>query len=122
MRAEVMATDFGQIWGRFAFATIVIGVLAVPTLSQSLRQEVDCRGVLIGTAVRPAQFSELPYASTLAREFNLIQPEDVMKWSTIQPDRPSFDFAAGDAVVDFAAAHQMKVRGHTLVWGRHNPL
>jgi endo-1,4-beta-xylanase len=45
-----------------------------------------------------------------------------MKRSTIQPDRPSFDFAAGDAVVDFAAAHQMKVRGHTLVWGRHNPL
>lgn len=72
-----MATDSGQIWGRFAFATIVMGVLAVPTLAQSLRQEADCRGVLIGTTVRPAQFPELPYASTLAREFNLIQPEDV---------------------------------------------
>ena len=72
--------------------------------------------------VRPAQFSELAYGTTLAREFNLIQPEDVMKWSVIRPDRASFDFTAGDAVVAFAAAHQMQVRGHTLVWGRHNPL
>jgi len=69
--------------------------------------------------VRPAQFSELAYGTTLAREFNLIQPEDVMKGSVIRPDRASFDFTAGDAVVAFAAAHQMQVRGHTLVWGRH---
>jgi len=117
-----MSADFGQSWARFAFATIAVGSLAVPTLAQSLRQEADCRGVLIGTAVRPAQFSELPYTTTLVREFDLIQPEDVMKWSTIRPDRTTFDFTAGDQVVAFAAAHKMKVRGHTLVWGRHNPL
>ncbi len=117
-----MSVDVLQRWAGFGVVILALGVLVVPGQAQTLRQEADCRGVLIGSAVRPAQFSEIAYGTTLAREFNLIQPEDVMKWSVIRPDRASFDFTAGDAVVAFAAAHQMKVRGHTLVWGRHNPL
>src|SRR2546426_2287501 len=89
--------------------------------AQSLRREADCTGILVGTAVRTSQFSESAYATTLVREFNMMQAEDVMKWSTIRPDRQTFNFTLGDQVVDFAQAHDMKVRGHTLLWGRHNP-
>ncbi len=32
-----------------------------------------------------------------------------------------FDFSLADRIVDFASAHGMKVRGHTLVWHRQNP-
>jgi hypothetical protein len=46
----------------------------------SLREAAQASGMLIGTAVRPAQFSEAAYASTLAREFNMMEPEDVLKW------------------------------------------
>jgi endo-1,4-beta-xylanase len=77
--------------------------------------------VLIGTAVRPSQLSEQAYASTLAREFNMVEAEDAMKWWVLRPGRATYDFRQGDKVVRFAQAHQMKVRGHCLVWGRYNP-
>jgi endo-1,4-beta-xylanase len=40
---------------------------------QSLREAAQSSRVLIGTAVRPAQLSEAAYASTLAREFNMLR-------------------------------------------------
>jgi endo-1,4-beta-xylanase len=89
--------------------------------AQSLRDAAENDSVLIGTAVRPWQLSESAYASTLAHEFNMVEAEDAMKWRTLRPDERSFDFRQGDAMVNFAQAHQMKIRGHCLVWGRDNP-
>ena len=60
------------------------------------------------------------YAATLAREFNMVEPEDVMKWWVVRHDE-GFDFRQGDEVVKFAQAHGMKVRGHCLVWDHDNP-
>ena len=59
---------------------------------QSLRQEADRAGVLVGAAVNPAYLSEPGYAATLAREFNMLEPEDAMKWTTLRPDERTFDF------------------------------
>jgi len=89
--------------------------------AQTLRQQADSVGFLVGTAVRPSQLAELAYASTLAREFNMVEAEDAMKWRTLRPEADTFDFRQGDELVRFAQAHQMKVRGHCLVWGRDNP-
>jgi endo-1,4-beta-xylanase len=96
--------------------------LSAQSLSeQSLREAARGSGILIGTAVRPVHLSEAAYASTLAREFNMVEPEDALKWEVVHPERESFDFSQGDQIVDFAARHGMKVRGHTLVWHRQNP-
>jgi hypothetical protein len=35
--------------------------------------------VLVSAAVRPSLFSEVAYSATLAREFNMVEPEDAMK-------------------------------------------
>ena len=88
---------------------------------ESLREAAQRSGILVGTAVRPAQLTEAAYASTLAREFNLLQPEDAMKWEVLRPEPTPFDFSQADRLVDFAARHHMKVRGHTLVWHQQNP-
>jgi endo-1,4-beta-xylanase len=88
---------------------------------QSLREVASASGMLIGAAVRPAQLSEAAYASTLAREFNMLEPEDALKWEVVHPQRQSFDFSQADQIVDFAIRHGMKVRGHTLVWHQQNP-
>jgi len=88
---------------------------------QSLREAADRSHILIGTAVRPAQLSEPAYAATLAREFNMAEPEDALKWEVLRPDPQSFDFQQADQVVDFAIRHNMKVRGHTLVWHKQIP-
>src|SRR6202158_6276911 len=89
--------------------------------NQSLREAAQASGMLVGTAVRPAQLSEAAYASTLAREFNMLEPEDVLKWKVVHPDPQSFDFSQAHQIMDFATRHGMNVRGHTLVWHQQNP-
>lgn len=104
--------------GRVVALVLLTSILCLP---QSLHQAGDRDGVLVGTAVRPSQLSETAYASTLAREFSMVEAEDAMKWAILRPDQATYDFRQGDEVVRFAQAHQMKVRGHCLVWGRDNP-
>lgn len=94
---------------------------AASCVAQTLRQEADRRGMLAGTAVQPGYLDQRAYAATLAREFNMVEPEDALKWTALRPDEKSFDFSAADKIVAFAHAHDMKVRGHNLVWGIHNP-
>ncbi len=78
-------------------------------------------GFHIGAAVSvPSLHNDATYAATLAREFNLVTPENVMKMETIQPQRGVFDFAPADELVAFAEANGMAIHGHTLVW--HNQL
>jgi len=89
--------------------------------AQSLRQEADRIGILFGAAVNHRYLDQPAYTETLAREFNMIEAEDAMKWTATRPDANTFDFTAGDALVAFAQAHNMKVRGHNLLWGIHNP-
>jgi hypothetical protein len=59
---------------------ILVGTISAVCYAQSLRQETDQAGMLVGTAVRPTLFSETAYAKTLASEFNMVEPEDAMKW------------------------------------------
>jgi endo-1,4-beta-xylanase len=95
--------------------------VACTAAASSLREKADCAGILIGTAVRLGPLSEAAYAATLAREYNLLEPEDSLKWEVLHPVRDSFDFSDPDRIVSFAKLHGMKIRGHTLVWTHQNP-
>jgi endo-1,4-beta-xylanase len=87
----------------------------------TLRQAAAAAGLLVGAAVRPYALSEPAYAETLGREFNMVEPEDAMKWWTVRRNPGVFDFHEGAQIVGFARAHDMKVRGHCLVWDHDNP-
>jgi endo-1,4-beta-xylanase len=58
---------------------------------------------------------------TLSSEVNCMEPGTQFKWATIHPAKDTFDFGPADALVDFAIAHNMKVRGVVLLWGMWNP-
>lgn len=105
---------------RIARQLIALAVLTAST-PQTLREAASVSGVLIGSAVRPYLLSEAAYSATLAREFNMVEPEDALKSWTLRPTADSFDFKQGDEIVRFAEAHGMKVRGHCLVWDHNNP-
>lgn len=102
-------------------ALISLLLSAAPAPPATLRQAADKAGILVGTAVRPSLFSEAAYAATLAREFNMVEPEDAMKWWVVRHDADTFDFRQADEIVAFAESHGMKVRGHCLVWDHNNP-
>ena len=61
------------------------------------------------------------HAFLLSKHFNSVTSENDMKWGTLQPAEGTFAFAAADAQVAFANAHNQAVRGHTLVWHQQNP-
>jgi endo-1,4-beta-xylanase len=105
------------------FIPTILGILilvAASSTPSTLRQVADRTGLLIGTAVRPYALSDAAYSETLGREFNMVEPEDAMKWWTVRRSE-GFDFSDGDEIVRFAKAHGMKVRGHCLVWDHDNP-
>lgn len=87
----------------------------------SLRFRAEAQGLWIGAAVQPAFFEDPTYVAILQREFNLLTPENAMKWDAIHPAPDRYDFRQADAVVRFAIQNHQKIRGHTLVWGQALP-
>jgi len=60
------------------------------------------------------------YMEVARREFNILTPENQMKWDTIHPERNRYNFTPAEKHVEFAEENNMIVHGHTLVW--HNQL
>ena len=78
---------------------------------------------LVGAAVsRDQVMGKDPEAMKLAaKQFNTLTGENVMKWEKIEPRENHFDWEGADALVDFAAANNMEVAGHVLVWHQQTP-
>lgn len=60
------------------------------------------------------------YRTTVAREFNSLTPENVMKMGPIHPSENTYSWANADTLVAFAQQNGQRVHGHALVW--HNSL
>lgn len=54
-------------------------------------------------------------------ECGMLVSEYSFKWAALQPEPGVFTFAEAEALMAFAAANNMGVRGHTLVWHEANP-
>lgn len=92
----------------------------VPTL----RELASDRGIGFGTAVDRGLDLRGPegtaYRGILVSEFDVLTPENDMKHARIHPAEDVYSFARADSLVDLAEAHDMRVRGHTLVWHNQN--
>jgi endo-1,4-beta-xylanase len=77
----------------------------------------------IGAAVNERQFTgrDSVGAMLIARQFNTITPENVLKWENVHPRLGVYDFSAADQYVDFGTRNGMFVVGHTLVWHSQVP-
>jgi endo-1,4-beta-xylanase len=91
------------------------------TTTASLRSLATQRGLKIGAAVNALALQNQPnYRQTLAEQFNLVTPENAMKFQPLRPTRQGYNFEQADAIATFAKNNNMSLRGHTLVW--HNQL
>jgi len=48
--------------------------------------------------------------------FDIITPENELKWGIVQASEGSFNFAPADAIADFARARGMSMIGHAFIW------
>ncbi|NEC88828.1 non-reducing end alpha-L-arabinofuranosidase family hydrolase [Streptomyces sp. SID12501] len=78
-------------------------------------------GRYFGTAVAAGKLGDTTYATILNREFNMVTPENELKWDTTERTRGSFNFGPGDQIANQASSHGQRLRGHTLVWHSQLP-
>src|SRR4051812_5331440 len=83
---------------------------------EPLRSAAVSGGKLVGAAIQSGFLSDLRYSGVLGRHFNYVTAEYEMKWDPIERTRGDNDFNAGDAIVNYAQAFGMRVKGHALVW------
>ena len=74
----------------------------------------------IGAAIWPGDITGA-HSELLRKHFNSVTAENAMKWGPIEPTEGNFNFARPDALVAFAKANHMLVRGHNLAWHQQNP-
>ena len=90
--------------------------------TQTLRSLSERRGLFIGAAVNArALRDDAAYRETLAREYNMLTPENEMKFGTLVKEPNVYNFGPADEILAFARANDMSLRGHTLVWHNQNP-
>ncbi|HUR94108.1 MAG TPA: endo-1,4-beta-xylanase [Gemmatimonadales bacterium] len=81
------------------------------------RPRLDIGAAVQGRALR----TDSAYATAVARHFSIVTTENALKFGPLRPSRDRYDFSEADAIVEFAGAHGLAVRGHTLVWKRQHP-
>lgn len=86
----------------------------VPSLKDLYKDDFDIGAAVNLNTIKSAK-------GLLGAQFNSITAENDMKFERVHPHEDVYTFAAADEIVDFAALHGMKVRGHTLVWHNQTP-
>jgi endo-1,4-beta-xylanase len=89
---------------------------------QTLRQRAVAKGLLYGAALQTKQVeTDSAFAKAIAQECNIIVPESELKWRVVRPSPSVYHFASTDKLLSFANTHNMKMRGHALVWHEDLP-
>ena len=87
----------------------------------SIRQLASQADLHFGTALSHNVLGDAEHMDLVSTWSNTLTFENDTKFGLIQPDRGVWDFNAADQVMDWAVEHEMKVRGHVLIWHQQNP-
>ncbi len=82
---------------------------------QSLRKAYQGQ-LRIGAAIDAGMVGDGASSEFLQRQFDVIVPENELKPLTLGLREGQYDFAAADAIIDWARKHRIKVRGNCLIW------
>ncbi|WP_460493514.1 endo-1,4-beta-xylanase [Dactylosporangium cerinum] len=110
----------GVVAAAGALVAAVLPVLAA-SAGQTLAQVATARGFHIGTAAGVRTLASSQWRQVADAQFNSVTMGNEGKWDATEPTQGQFDFAAADAIADYAAATGKRLRGHTLVWHSQLP-
>jgi endo-1,4-beta-xylanase len=100
----------------FSLCLSAVMLHSASAAGSTLAQAGATSGRTIGVAVEANLLGNNPYTTIAQTQFDGVTPGNEMKWQTTEPSQGSFNFGPADQIVSFAQSHNMKIRGHTLVW------
>lgn len=96
-----------------------------PAPAEGLHAIAQRKGLRFGSAIAygaegsdSGSIGNPEYRRIIERECGLVVAENEMKWQAIRPGPDQYNFAAFDAIVRYAKAKGLDIRGHTLLWHR----
>jgi endo-1,4-beta-xylanase len=89
-----------------------------PSLKETFKNDF-----LVGFAINTQQIEEkdTAAASVIARQFNAVTPENIMKAEIIQPGWNTYNFDLADKLVAYAQKNNIKINAHNLIWHSQLP-
>jgi endo-1,4-beta-xylanase len=108
---------------RIVLSQPTVGVLLVDSVGIGRIIDDDgARDPLIGAAISWPQVAlDDDYANLATRHFDIVTPENALKWDALRPSATTYNFVVADALVGFARDRGQTVHGHTLLWHSQNP-
>jgi endo-1,4-beta-xylanase len=115
-------------WAALILVTAVLGCGRPSTRPPSAAAPTTLKAAfagtfLVGAAINGRQIygADSSGDAIIAREFDTISPENILKWESVEPRPGQFAFDAADRYVALAQRHGIAVIGHTLVWHNQTP-
>lgn len=97
------------------FASLLTVVLAAIAPASGLRPLAEAAEFELGAAIDVDALTDDAYRQLLVDNVTMASTSDDLSFAVVQPTPGTFDFARTDALVDFAVANDMTVRGHDLI-------
>jgi endo-1,4-beta-xylanase len=122
-RRPVRAAVFATVGAGLAAGAMLVSGLATSAnaAGTSLATLAEAQGRYFGTALTQNNLSNSALTTVANANFDMVTPGNEMKWDTTEPSNGTYNFGPGDAIVSYAKAHNMRVRGHNLVWHSQLP-
>jgi endo-1,4-beta-xylanase len=120
-RRRVLAASLSAAAAVLAAAGSVLLTAGSADAATTLGASAAQTGRYFGTAVAAYKLSDSVYSTILDREFNMVTPENEMKWDATEPSQNSFNYSSADQIVNHAQSHNQRIRGHALAWHQQQP-
>ena len=104
-----------------ASATAIVAMNGTAAAATTLGASAAEHGRYFGTALSSGKLNDNAYTTIAGREFNMVTPENEMKWDATEPSQGNFSYGSADQIVNFATSHNQRVRGHALAWHSQQP-
>ncbi|EGG01430.1 family 10 glycoside hydrolase [Melampsora larici-populina 98AG31] len=117
-----------QVIISFTFdSKFVHGSTSTPYLTQThsklkSRDEISVSIPYKGVAVNSTLLKiDSEYRKIIEEGFEVLTPENAMKWELTEKVRGVFTFEDADEIVNYASEHNKRSRGHTIIWQQQVP-
>jgi len=99
---------------------VTLAILAASCGAPAPRKAADKKGIIFGVSVKAGDVLTPDTVKHIKSHYNLIVPEDSMKWVNIHPKKDFWNWSDMDMMVDFAEKNGLKIKGHTFLWQDQN--